>query len=99
MSSNPRLWTLYRRHPYCWWCGVRVRKIPRRDGESQPARLATIDHLNSRSMYPDGRPQTSRRTLVTVLSCWQCNQDRSVAEQQDRDWVPPLMRKRNRTYA
>jgi hypothetical protein len=93
MSRPGRLWTLYRRHPYCWWCGIRVRKTPVRRGRRPPADLATLDHLNTRNMYPDGRPKTTRsQPATTVLACWQCNQERGAAEQTDRDWIPPLMR-------
>lgn len=92
-TRQDRLWTLYRRHPYCWWCGRRVRKFPLREGRRQPGNYATLDHLNSRNMYPAGRPHLPRwwQVTVTVLSCARCNQDRAAAEMQDRDWVPPLM--------
>jgi hypothetical protein len=97
VSSRGRLWALYRRHPYCFWCGVRVRKRPVPDGKRQPPRLATIDHLNTRAMYPDGRPRIPGRAIATVLSCWQCNQDRALAEQRGEDWIPPLMQTPLRT--
>ena len=91
-ANSARRRRLYRRHPYCFWCGIRVREIPRRAGQKPPQDLATVDHLNTRTMYPDGRPQPRQRQVATVLACWQCNQERGIAEHAYRDWIPPLMR-------
>jgi hypothetical protein len=92
-GQQGRVWKLYKRHPYCWWCGCRVRKYPLPDGRMIPGNYATLDHLNSRNMYPGGRPQVNRRTrvLMTVLACYDCNKDRGDAELLGLDWVPPLM--------
>lgn len=95
-TSSARLWALYKRHPYCWWCGIRVRKFPLEDGQPQPPDMATVDHLNTRNMYPDGRPNPRPGRVATpeatVLSSRQCNQERATAEQTGADWIPPLMR-------
>jgi hypothetical protein len=58
-----------------------------------PPELATRDHLHSRIAWPAGRPQRTQGHAV-VLACLECNQGRACAEQDGRDWVPPLMRAR-----
>lgn len=48
-----------------------------------PARLptdATIEHLNSRNAFPDGRPNLHN---TIVIACKKCNEDRAAAEVQE----------------
>lgn len=93
--TDARLENLYRRHPYCFWCGRKVYKFLLPDGKRQPDNFATLDHLNSRVGYPDGRPLQG----FTVLACRACNQDRAVAEEAGVYWLPPLMASRRATAA
>lgn len=89
-SEGIRLRNLHDQHPYCFWCGCRTYRWPLPEGQRQPGNHATLDHLNSRTAYPDGRP----RDGITVLACRDCNQDRATAEQAGEYWLPPLMARR-----
>jgi hypothetical protein len=63
-------------HPFCHWCEKKLIYFKMEGGGKLPSDFATIDHINSRLMYPDGRPKIGRR----VLSCPECNQGRANEE-------------------
>lgn len=67
---------LMKRNPHCHWCGRKLVYFHIENG-IQPPDFATIDHINSRLIYPDGRPRVGKQ----VLSCPGCNQDRNKEEQ------------------
>lgn len=60
----------------CHWCGCVT--LLRARGDKTPNRSvdATIDHLDSRLSGRRGQVEGER----TVLACYQCNNDRGVAE-------------------
>ncbi len=77
-KKRMRLRKLWRRSPLCYWCGRRT-VLLLREGMTMadvPLRTdeATIDHLYSRLDGP--RPEVFGLE-VTVLACWQCNNERS----------------------
>ena len=83
---------LFKKNPHCNWCG---RKLTWYD-MPHPARLPndfpTLDHLNSRSMYPKGRPVTHQES--TVLACKPCNQRRGVVENKVMTKSMPMLIRR-----
>ena len=66
---------LMKKNPRCYWCEKRLVYV-KMDGGPLPANFPTIDHINSRLMFPEGRPKQGKR----VLSCPGCNQDRANKE-------------------
>ncbi len=84
--------------PHCHWCGRELRDYDVPQPQAWPADMATLDHLNSRILYPGGRPVTRvftagrgvvtcRPASATVLSCFPCNQKRAVDEEQGVEWT------------
>jgi hypothetical protein len=63
--------------PFCPDCGVEMVWFPTTGGTPLPDNFATIEHVNSRNRYPEGRPVPGK----TVLLCNLCNENRSRAEQ------------------
>lgn len=57
--------------PYCDECGVECVYYKLAEGEVPPDNFATIQHVNSRIAYPDGRPARGER----ILMCYRCNQE------------------------
>jgi hypothetical protein len=74
--TNRRL-NLMRRHPFCNWCGCSLVYLKMKPHQTMPDNFATIDHIYSRLMHPDGRPTRGER----VLSCPGCNQGRNREEE------------------
>jgi hypothetical protein len=76
-----RLLRLFEEDPSCWWCGMPLalhmeRRMAGRTRDT-PADFATIDHLNDRSRYPDGRPLLHLPgERAYALSCPDCNEER-----------------------
>ena len=66
-----------KKHPFCHYCQRKLVYFKTKGGGKLPPDFATIDHINSRLIYPDGRPRVGRQ----VLSCPGCNQDRNKEEQ------------------
>jgi hypothetical protein len=60
---------------WCYYCHCHLTHNipPRLDTD------ATIEHLNSRTEFPDGRPNLNN---TIVIACWKCNHDRAAAEVQ-----------------
>lgn len=69
--------------PHCADCGREVIyfKVPEGDRVPLPANFATVEHVNSRIAYPDGRPRHGRQ----ILLCLRCNNLRAAAEQKARN--------------
>lgn len=68
---------LMRENPFCYWCDKGLVYFKMECHATMPDNLATLDHLNSKLMHPDGRPRMGR----IVLSCPGCNQDRNRQEE------------------
>ena len=70
--------------PHCYYCGMLLRDDypPSVKNANPPPRdMATIEHLNSKIRFPDGRPQ---QQFTRVLSCRPCNQAHAADEQRSR---------------
>lgn len=69
--------------PHCADCGREVIyfRVPEGDRAPLPANFATVEHVNSRIAYPDGRPPHGRQ----ILLCLRCNNLRAAAEQKARN--------------
>lgn len=65
--------------PYCDECGTEVFEYTLHPGQITPPNQATIQHVNSRIKYPDGRPWKGQR----ILMCYQCNQEDAVREKEE----------------
>ena len=80
MADSQRLKRRRRRllalDPFCPDCGVEMTDRPGENGRLPP-NFATIEHVNSRIKYPDGRPIPGE----TILLCSKCNGDRARAEE------------------
>jgi hypothetical protein len=63
-------------HPFCHWCNRELVYFKVEDGHI-PENFATVDHIYSRLMHPDGRPARGER----VLACRECNQGRNRQEE------------------
>lgn len=60
----------------CHYCGLTMtHNIPPRLGTD-----ATIEHLNSRNAFPNGRPNIDN---AIVIACKKCNEDRAAAEERE----------------
>ena len=68
---------LMKQRPFCHWCGRKLIYFKKEPGTRTPEDFATIDHINSRLMHPDGRPLIGKQ----VLACPGCNQDRNRQEE------------------
>lgn len=62
--------------PHCFYCRTEVVYYPLERHERMPDNFATIDHVNTRLAYPEGRPLNGD----TVLACHRCNSDRNKVE-------------------
>lgn len=62
--------------PFCPDCGVEM-VYYHSPGSTLPDNFATIEHVNSKIRYPDGRPPHGK----TILLCYLCNENRARAEQ------------------
>ena len=71
-----RRFNLMRYHPFCHWCGRKLVYFKMEGGGKTPDDFATIDHINSRLIYPNGRPRIGKQ----VLACPPCNRGRAVEE-------------------
>jgi len=85
-SLPPMRKRLFRANPSCFWCGRRVYLHVK---HASPE-LATVDHLYSRLHPERERHHREQRRVLQVLSCYQCNHNRSVCEQQGRAFIPEL---------
>jgi hypothetical protein len=74
--ANRRV-NLMKHRPFCHWCDRGLVYFKLEERQKMPENFATIDHVNSRLMHPDGRPHLGER----VLSCPSCNQDRNRQEE------------------
>lgn len=84
--TRKRKLQLLEQYPFCHWCGCKVFDHKTRQGESQAANLATIDHI-----YPRG---DDRRELIRykrgrslVLACKKCNEERGREHEQHHVWL------------
>lgn len=78
---------LFRADPHCFWCGTEV-TLERNDIRT----LATVDHLYSR-WHPERKDRhlnNDTASVLHVLACYDCNQERAGAEMQRRPFVPKL---------
>jgi hypothetical protein len=82
VGDNLRNWRLrqFRKHPYCYWCGRKLRLIDREKPGKQEDDEATVDHLRSRLDEIRTEPQPRHREWRRVLSCFKCNNERSALE-------------------
>lgn len=67
---------LMREDPHCYWCGCEVVYFELKRHQTMPPNFATIDHINSRLLNPDGRPSVGQQ----VLACSSCNEARNQQE-------------------
>lgn len=65
--------------PYCDECGCEVFEYVILPGQHIPPNQATIQHVNSRIKYPDGRPRQGTR----ILMCYRCNQEDAEREREE----------------
>lgn len=63
--------------PYCYWCGKKVRLTEGNPGR-QDHDHATLDHIYTRR--DPSRWAAPNNTERTVLSCYECNQKRSIED-------------------
>jgi hypothetical protein len=63
--------------PHCYWCRKDLIYFLMESGQTLPDNFATLDHINSRLMHPEGRPPCGK----IVLACPGCNQGRNIEEQ------------------
>lgn len=76
---------LLRADPHCFWCGIEV--VP--DQPKQPD-FATVDHLYSR-WHPERLARhADGRSVLHVLACAACNQERAGCESQGVPFTPKL---------
>lgn len=76
-KKRDRFRKLRARYKYCWYCKVEMVNYPLSLGEKAPDNYATIEHINSRIQYPDGRPNIDKTLRV---ACIKCNNDRANKE-------------------
>lgn len=96
--KRKRLRHLRERYKNCYYCKCKLNYYPLKKGEKIPDNYATIEHLNSRLQYPNGRPNVFGKERTLVVACWKCNNERgnrengelSKEEQWDRSGSPPL---------
>lgn len=69
------------RYKRCWYCKVEMVYYPLKKGEKVPDNYATIEHLNSKLQYPNGRPDPRFKARTLVVACKKCNEDRAAKEQ------------------
>jgi hypothetical protein len=75
-DSQRRRAELMARSPYCHWCGRKLVYFRLKPRQKTPPNFATLDHVNSRNVHPDGRPAQGR----LVLACPPCNEKRGALE-------------------
>jgi hypothetical protein len=83
MGKGLREWRLrhFKKHPFCHWCGIRLRIVERQHGGKQADDEATVDHIRSRLDTRRHEPVRPGQSEVRrVLSCYKCNQQRNVDE-------------------
>lgn len=66
------------KHPYCYWCGIRVVHHKLNPHQRMPDNFATIDHLISK--YYGKRPNVYGKEKTLVLACNKCNFERCKKE-------------------
>ena len=76
-SYANRRFNLMKQHPFCHWCSRELIYFKTEGGQKLPENFATIDHIYSRLMHPEGRPVRGKR----ILSCPKCNEDRGRREE------------------
>lgn len=97
-KKQERLKHLRERHKRCWYCKQDLVYYPLKKGEIIPPNYATIEHLNSKLQYPDGRPNVWGKARTLVVACYKCNQERCDEETSkltkeelwERSGSPPL---------
>lgn len=78
--KRARLRYLRERHKRCWYCKTELVYYPLKKGERTPDNYATIEHLNSKLQYPNGRPDPKYKKRTLVVACFKCNIERSEKE-------------------
>lgn len=78
--KRQRLKYLKERVKRCWYCKTKLVYYPLKKGESIPDNYATIEHLNSKLQYPDGRPKIWGKKRTLVVACFKCNNERGKKE-------------------
>lgn len=80
VGNKTQVERLHAKDQYCYWCG-RLTQLCHEDRNPPPFDAATLEHLRSkfwkRRADIHGLPRTAG---MTVLACYQCNQDRSHIE-------------------
>ena len=69
------------RATHCHYCGCELVFYPLAKFERTPDNYATIEHLNSRLQYPNGRPEAWGKARSLVVACHRCNGDRATREE------------------
>lgn len=64
----------------CFYCKCDLVYYPLANKERVPDNYATIEHLNSRLQYPNGRPNVYGQSKTLVVACSKCNNERSTKE-------------------
>lgn len=80
-SKQSRLKYLKQKFRLCWYCKCELVYYPLKKGEKVPPNYATIEHLNSRLQYPNGRPPVYGKSRSLVVACLKCNNERAELEQ------------------
>lgn len=76
---------LFNADPHCFWCGVKVQLTG-----GNLSTFATVDHLYSR-WHPERKARhVEGKSVLHVLACHDCNQERAGAEVQMVPFVPKL---------
>lgn len=78
-SNKKRKLKLFKKSPYCYYCGRLTRIIEIPQGKLVPKDLATIDHLRSK-LNSERLEKGDGRTERTVLACWECNHTSGAEE-------------------
>lgn len=83
---------LFKRHPYCYWCGRKLVLTNIKNG-ILPKNAATIDHLYSRLSPKRSLPNTNNE-IRHVLACRRCNHKRGKFEDKALPYEEKLKRSR-----
>jgi len=84
---------LFKKNPYCFWCGRKLVKPEKCDSQTQE-NMATLDHLRTRYNKKYRRIPNINKEKRIVLACYRCNQLRSIpgVEKLNRDKFKRLLK-------
>lgn len=71
---------LREKHSNCFYCNEPLVYYPLKRHERTPHNYATIEHINSRLSFPEGRPDVWGKFRSLVVVCHQCNGDMARLE-------------------